>query len=65
MIKAKTKTAFIGNNLFHVTEAGKQFIRDNEVPKKVLSRGQKRYREYLREDSCLNFGEWLKKGWYK
>ncbi|MCK9154484.1 MAG: hypothetical protein M0P12_00070 [Paludibacteraceae bacterium] len=65
MTKEKTPTAFIGNNLFYVTEKGKQFVRENEPVKKVLTRSQERYRKFIRENSCLDFGEWLKKGWYK
>lgn len=65
MCKAKTKTAFIGNNLFYVTEAGKQYVREHEPQKKVLTRSQERYRKFLNADSCLDFGEWLKRGWYK
>jgi len=64
-LMTKAKTAFIGNNLYYVTEAGKQFVRENIIQKPKLSRSKERYRKYLQEDSCLDFGEWLKKGRYK
>lgn len=50
-----------GDPLFHVTEAGKQAVRDQSPPPPVLTAGQKRYREFLNADSGMRFGEWLKR----
>lgn len=45
-----------------VTEAGKSAVlRESPKPPK-LTRSQRRYREFLNEDSGLRFGEWLKRG---
>jgi hypothetical protein len=44
-----------------VTELGKEaMLRESPKPPK-LTRGQRRYREFLRADSGLTFGEWLKR----
>ena len=34
-------------------------------PPRKLTRSQQRYEQYLREDSCMKFGEWLKCQTYK
>jgi hypothetical protein len=44
--------------VFHVTEAGKACKLAFPIPK--LTRGQRRYRNFLRADCGLSFGEWLK-----
>lgn len=45
-----------------VTEAGRQYIRDNSPAPPKLTRGQKRYREWLNVADVFGgtFGEWLK-----
>lgn len=49
-----------GDPLFHVTQAGKNAV-GNESPKPPkLTRGQRRYREFLSADTGRKFGEWLK-----
>lgn len=49
-----------GDPLFHVTATGKHAVR-NESPKPPkLTRGQRRYREFLHADTGRRFGEWLK-----
>ena len=50
-----------GDTTFRVTEAGKtegRRIWAEDRPK--LTRGQRRYRDWLRADCGLRFGEWLK-----
>lgn len=44
---------------FHVTEEGEREYLRLRPPQK-RSRGKERYRQFLREDSVLKFGEWLK-----
>ena len=45
-----------------VTDAGKEAVRTESPAPPTLTRGQRRYRQYLREDLDVTFGEWLKKG---
>lgn len=45
-----------------ITEAGKQAMREQSPKPPKLTRAQKRYERFLRHDSGLSFGEWLK--WY-
>ena len=49
---------------FTVTEAGEREYLRLRPPRK-LTRSQQRYEQYLREDSCMKFGEWLKCQAYK
>ena len=44
-----------------VTETGKAAVRRESPKPPKLSRSQRRYREFLGEDSGLRFGEWLKR----
>lgn len=43
-----------------VTEAGKAAMLAESPKPPKLTRGQQRYRKFLREDSGLSFGEWLR-----
>ncbi len=43
-----------------VTDLGKQLVRTESPKPPKLTRSQKRYRDYLKADSGLRFGEWLK-----
>lgn len=45
---------------FIVTQAGVSYVRSESPTPPKLTAGQKRYREFLEEDSSLRFGEWLK-----
>jgi len=45
---------------FCVTDAGIQWMEANRPDPPKLTRGQKRYREFLAADSSFTFGEWLK-----
>ncbi len=50
---------------FVVTEAGRKYVREHSppYPRVRLTRSQRRYREYLAQDSGLPFGEWLRSEW--
>lgn len=49
-----------GDSLFVVTDEGKQaMLRSSPKPPK-MTRSQRRYRDFLRSDCGLSFGEWLK-----
>ena len=43
-----------------VQDAGKDVVRTESPAPPKLTRGQRRYRQYLREDCGYSFGEWLK-----
>lgn len=49
-----------GASLFMVTEKGREIVMLKSLPEPKLTRGQKRYRDYLRSDCGLSFGEWLR-----
>lgn len=49
-----------GSDIFSVTEAGKQYVKANSPKPPKLTRSQQRYRDWLRSDDDLTFGEWLK-----
>ena len=49
-----------GDDVFRVTDAGRQFVASNSPTPPKLTSGQKRYQEFLDADSGLKFGEWLK-----
>jgi hypothetical protein len=50
-----------GDLWFRVTDAGKHAVRDLSPAPPKLTRSQRRYREFLKEDSGLTFGEWMKR----
>lgn len=45
---------------FYVTELGKKFVAENSPAPQKLTRGQKRYQDFLDADSGMKFGEWLR-----
>lgn len=45
---------------FVVTDVGRQHVADNSPPPPKLTRSQRRYREYLAQDTDISFEEWLK-----
>jgi hypothetical protein len=53
-----------GDTLFTVTPKGIDFVALNSPQPPKLTRSQKRYRLWLKSDSGLSFGEWLR-GWGK
>lgn len=48
---------------FVVTDAGREYVREHSPTPPKLTRSQKRYRQYLAQDSGLRFGEWLRSDW--
>lgn len=51
-----------GSDLFNVTQAGRAAVQEHTPPQPKLTRSQERYREYLRHDGDVTFGEYLR-GW--
>lgn len=49
-----------GDHIFTVTAAGKAYIAQHSPPEPKLSRGKRRYREYLNADLNISFGQWLR-----
>jgi hypothetical protein len=49
-----------GDDLFHVTEAGRRYVVEHSPAPPKLSRSKSRYREYLEADSSYSLGDWLK-----
>lgn len=50
-----------GDDLFMVTRAGRDWMSANSPLPPKLTRSQQRYQDYLDEDGCLSFGEWLRR----
>ena len=46
--------------VFHVTDAGKALAIEMLPPVPKLTRSQQRYRDWIREDGEMRFGEWLR-----
>lgn len=51
-----------GGHCFAVTEAGIAHVKANSPKPPKTTAGQRRYRSFLRYDSGLTFGDWLKSG---
>jgi hypothetical protein len=49
-----------GDDIFHVTEAGKRHVAEHSSPPPKLTRSQRRYEDFLASDSGMRFGEWLR-----
>lgn len=49
-----------GDDCFFVTDAGREYVREHSPKPPKMTRSQRRYESFLREDSSLSFGEWLK-----
>jgi hypothetical protein len=45
-----------------VTPAGKRYVKEHSPKPPRLTRSQRRYREFLAQDTGLRFGEWLREG---
>lgn len=53
---------FGGDDLFHVTDAGRAFVAEHSPPPPKLSAGQRRYREWLDGPAdWMDFGDWLRR----
>jgi hypothetical protein len=59
MVERRASELTGGDPLFHVTESGRQAVRETSPKPPKLTRSQLRYREYLGADSGLSFREWL------
>lgn len=51
-----------GSDLFNVTQAGRAAVQEHTPPRPKLTRSQQRYQQFLRNDSGVTFGEYLR-GW--
>lgn len=51
-----------GGVCFVVTEAGREAVSQHAPRPKRLTRDQRRYRDWLRADCGLSFGNWLRRG---
>jgi hypothetical protein len=62
MVRHEPRAIFGGdsNYCFTVTEAGKQFVREQSPKPPKMTRSQRRYQAFLDADCGLSFGEWLK-----
>lgn len=60
MVEHKASDLTVGDPLFVATTAGREWAEANPPPKVRLRPGQRRYRDYLKSDSNLTFGDWLK-----
>ncbi len=49
-----------GGNCFYVTDLGKKAVSTQSPLPPKKTRAQRRYEDFLREDSTMSFGEWLK-----
>lgn len=63
MMEGRTSDLTGGDPVFHVTEAGKAWIRANSPEPPRLTRSQQRYRTFLRADPGVSFREFM--GWGK
>lgn len=48
-----------GMDLFHVTDAGRQYVAEHSPAPPKLSRSKQRYQRYLDADCGLSFRDWL------
>jgi hypothetical protein len=62
MTQTKGSAITGGDDVFRATPAGMEWVQMNSSKAPVLTRSQRVYRTYLRADSSLSFGEWLKAG---
>lgn len=49
-----------GDDIFHVTPAGRAYVAEHSPKPPKLTASQRRYADYLDADSGMSFGEWLK-----
>lgn len=60
MVGSAPVNTFGGMCHYHVTSEGIAAMIMQSPRAPVLSCSQQRYRQWLREDGCMSFGEWLK-----
>ncbi|MES2958488.1 MAG: hypothetical protein V4792_09880 [Pseudomonadota bacterium] len=49
-----------GDDVFWVTDSGREYVAANKPVPPKLTRSQKRYSDFLAADSDMRFGEWLR-----
>lgn len=49
-----------GMHIFQVTKAGRKYVAEHSPAPPKLTRSQRRYEEFLKADSGMSFGEWLR-----
>lgn len=52
-----------GGWIFSVTPEGRAFVREQSPKPPALTRSQQRYINWLRDDTDMKFGQWLKSKW--
>ena len=57
--RAGATLPFGGDDLFHVTDAGRAFVAEHSPAPPKLTRSQLRYQRWLDADCNMSFGEWL------
>mgnify|MGYP003494872143 CR=1 FL=1 len=62
MTQTKGNAVTGGGDVFRVTPAGMVWVQEHSPKAPTLTKAQRVYRAYLRADSSLTFGEWLKDG---
>lgn len=60
MTRTKGNAITGGADVFRVTDAGRRYVVEHSPKPPRLTRAQRRYRDFLDEDSDLRFGQWLK-----
>lgn len=64
MIERSGCEASGGDPIFHVTESGKSLVATESPSPPKLTRGQRRYRAYLRSETGETFIEWMKNDYW-
>ena len=62
MTQTKGNAITGGGDVFRVTPAGMVWVQMHSPKAPTLTRGQRAYRDWLRADNGMTFGEWLKAG---
>lgn len=60
LMTRRDRLPVVSGTMFHVTDKGRNYVRENSPAPPKLTRGQRRYQDYLSADCELSFGEWLK-----
>jgi hypothetical protein len=67
MVRHEPRAIFGGDDCycFVVTEAGREHVHEHSPKPPKVSRAKSRYRMWLRSNTDMAFGEWLKEGFYR
>lgn len=60
MTRTKGNPVTGGGDVFRVTPAGVAWVQMNSPKAPTLTRAQRNYREWLRSDCGMTFGQWIK-----